>query len=69
MKLVILDRDGVINVDSDQFIKNPDAKITQTCFAVRAQHRVVLTGIHLLRTGAVQARRTNRWMGLCAWGR
>ena len=24
MKLVILDRDGVINVDSDQFIKNPD---------------------------------------------
>ncbi len=24
MKLVILDRDGVINHDSDQFIKNPD---------------------------------------------
>mgnify|MGYP001601148005 CR=1 FL=1 len=24
MKLVILDRDGVINADSDQFIKNPD---------------------------------------------
>lgn len=24
MKLVILDRDGVINVDSDQFIKKPD---------------------------------------------
>ncbi len=24
MKLVILDRDGVINVDSDQFIKSPD---------------------------------------------
>ena len=24
MKLVILDRDGVINYDSDQFIKNPD---------------------------------------------
>ncbi|HEY5928696.1 MAG TPA: D-glycero-beta-D-manno-heptose 1,7-bisphosphate 7-phosphatase [Burkholderiales bacterium] len=24
MKLVILDRDGVINQDSDQFIKNPD---------------------------------------------
>ena len=23
MKLVILDRDGVINFDSDQFIKNP----------------------------------------------
>ena len=24
MKLVILDRDGVINQDSDQFIKTPD---------------------------------------------
>ena len=24
MKLVILDRDGVINVDSDQFIKSPE---------------------------------------------
>jgi D-glycero-D-manno-heptose 1,7-bisphosphate phosphatase len=24
MKLIILDRDGVINFDSDQFIKNPD---------------------------------------------
>ena len=24
MKLVILDRDGVINYDSDQFIKSPD---------------------------------------------
>lgn len=24
MKLIILDRDGVINLDSDQFIKNPD---------------------------------------------
>ena len=24
MKLIILDRDGVINQDSDQFIKNPD---------------------------------------------
>ena len=23
MKLVILDRDGVINIDSDKFIKNP----------------------------------------------
>ncbi len=25
MKLVILDRDGVINLDSAQFIKSPDA--------------------------------------------
>ena len=24
MKLIILDRDGVINFDSDEFIKNPD---------------------------------------------
>ena len=24
MKLIILDRDGVINYDSDQFIKSPD---------------------------------------------
>ena len=24
MKLIILDRDGVINVDSDQFIKSPE---------------------------------------------
>ena len=24
MKLIILDRDGVINIDSDQFIKSPD---------------------------------------------
>lgn len=24
MKLIVLDRDGVINVDSDQFIKSPD---------------------------------------------
>jgi len=34
-------------LDEGQFIKNPDAKITQTCFAVRAQHRLVLTGTPL----------------------
>ena len=34
-------------LDEGQFIKNPDAKITQTCFAVRAQRRVVLTGTPL----------------------
>ncbi|HOD47381.1 MAG TPA: DEAD/DEAH box helicase [Opitutaceae bacterium] len=34
-------------LDEGQFIKNPDAKITQTCFAVRARHRLVLTGTPL----------------------
>ena len=34
-------------LDEGQFIKNPDAKITQTCFAVRAEHRIVLTGTPL----------------------
>jgi D-glycero-D-manno-heptose 1,7-bisphosphate phosphatase len=46
LKLVILDRDGVINADSDQFIKNPDewkpipgsleaiARLTQAGFRV-----------------------------------
>jgi len=24
MKVIVLDRDGVINLDSDQFIKSPD---------------------------------------------
>ena len=46
MKLIILDRDGVINADSDQFVKNPDewrpipgspeaiAKLTQAGYRV-----------------------------------
>ena len=34
-------------LDEGQFIKNPDAKVTQTCFAVRAEHRIVLTGTPL----------------------
>jgi superfamily II DNA or RNA helicase len=34
-------------LDEGQFIKNPDAKITQTCFAVRAARRIVLTGTPL----------------------
>lgn len=34
-------------LDEGQFIKNPDAKITQTCFAIRARHRLVLTGTPL----------------------
>lgn len=38
---------GYAVLDEGQFIKNPDAKVTQTCFAVRAQHRVVLTGTPL----------------------
>ena len=38
--------DAVV-LDEGQFIKNPDAKVTQTCFAVRAAHRIVLTGTPL----------------------
>ncbi len=30
MKLIILDRDGVINEDSDSFIKTPDEWIDQS---------------------------------------
>jgi superfamily II DNA or RNA helicase len=38
---------GYAILDEGQFIKNPDAKVTQTCFAVRARHRIVLTGTPL----------------------
>jgi len=38
---------GYAVLDEGQFIKNPDAKITQTCFAIRARHRLVLTGTPL----------------------
>ncbi|MGH7943656.1 MAG: DEAD/DEAH box helicase [Opitutaceae bacterium] len=38
---------GYAVLDEGQFIKNPDAKITQTCFAVRASRRIVLTGTPL----------------------
>ncbi len=38
---------GYAVLDEGQFIKNPDAKITQTCFAVRAKHRIVLSGTPL----------------------
>jgi superfamily II DNA or RNA helicase len=38
---------GYTVLDEGQFIKNPDAKITQTCFAVRSRHRIVLTGTPL----------------------
>jgi superfamily II DNA or RNA helicase len=38
---------GYSVLDEGQFIKNPDAKVTQTCFAIRASHRIVLTGTPL----------------------
>lgn len=38
---------GYAVLDEGQFIKNPDAKVTQTCFAIRATHRIVLTGTPL----------------------
>ncbi|MBK9991700.1 MAG: DEAD/DEAH box helicase [Verrucomicrobia bacterium] len=38
---------GYAILDEGQFIKNPDAKVTQTCFTVRARHRIVLTGTPL----------------------
>jgi superfamily II DNA or RNA helicase len=34
-------------LDEGQFIKNPDAKVTQTCFAIQAAHRIVLSGTPL----------------------
>lgn len=45
---LLADREfGYAVLDEGQFIKNPDAKITQTCFALRARHRIVLTGTPL----------------------
>jgi SNF2 family DNA or RNA helicase len=38
---------GYAVLDEGQFIKNPDAKVTQTCFAVRSVHRIVLSGTPL----------------------
>jgi superfamily II DNA or RNA helicase len=38
---------GYAVLDEGQFIKNPDAKVTLTCFAIRARHRLVLTGTPL----------------------
>jgi SNF2 family DNA or RNA helicase len=38
---------GYVVLDEGQFIKNPDAKITNTCFAIRAHHRIVMTGTPL----------------------
>jgi superfamily II DNA or RNA helicase len=38
---------GYAILDEGQFIKNPDAKVTRACFAIRAAHRLVLTGTPL----------------------
>ena len=38
---------GYAILDEGQFIKNPDAKVTQACFAIKTQHRIVLTGTPL----------------------
>ena len=40
-------RFGYAVLDEGQFIKNPDAKVTQTCFDIRAAHRIVLSGTPL----------------------
>ncbi len=38
---------GYAILDEGQFIKNPDAKVTQACFAIKTLHRIVLTGTPL----------------------
>ena len=38
---------GYAILDEGQFIKNPDAKVTHASFAIRARHRLVLTGTPL----------------------
>jgi SNF2 family DNA or RNA helicase len=38
---------GYAVLDEGQFIKNPDAKVTQACFAIKTEHRIVLTGTPL----------------------
>lgn len=38
---------GYAILDEGQFIKNPDAKVTQACFAIKAHQRLVLTGTPL----------------------
>jgi SNF2 family DNA or RNA helicase len=38
---------GYAVLDEGQFIKNPDAKVTQACFAIKASHRIVMTGTPL----------------------
>jgi hypothetical protein len=38
---------GYAVLDEGQFIKNPDAKVTQSTYAIQARHRIVLTGTPL----------------------
>jgi len=38
---------GYAVLDEGQFIKNPDAKVAQTCWEIRAQRRLMLTGTPL----------------------
>lgn len=38
---------GYVVLDEAQFIKNPDAKSTQACLALKAEHRLALTGTPL----------------------
>ncbi len=38
---------GYAVLDEGQFIKNPDAKVTQACFVAKARHRIVMTGTPL----------------------
>jgi superfamily II DNA or RNA helicase len=38
-------------LDEGQFIKNPEAKVTQACCALKAQHRIVLTGTPVENSG------------------
>ncbi len=38
---------GYAVLDEGQFIKNPDAKVSHACMAIRAAHRLVLTGTPL----------------------
>ncbi len=40
-------RFGYAVLDEAQYIKNPDAKVTQACMNIRAEHRIALTGTPL----------------------
>src|SRR5258708_20632687 len=67
MKLVILDRDGLINQDSDQFIKNPEegkpipgsleaiSRLNHTGYRVVVASNQSVIGRGLLHMGALNA--------------